>query len=150
MALNLQQKLSPNFTLLELLKSPTANRMGLREQFDPPPEVVANLKRLCLEVLEPLRRECGPLIINSGYRCPRLNEAVKGARNSQHLTGEAADIECVNYTNALLFKKAQELKLPFDQLIWEFGSRTNPDWVHISRSDRNRKELLWIPARLKP
>ena len=85
-------KLSENFTLEELIRSNAAERMG----FDNVPKdekVVENLRSLCLEVLQPLRDYVGaPVHINSGYRCPELNMAVGGVKNSQHLRGEAADI----------------------------------------------------------
>jgi len=129
--------------------SQTAIRKKYEEQFVPPPEVVANLEMLCRLVLEPLRRECGPLRISSGYRCHRLNKAVGGAPNSQHLVGKAADIESVSYSNALLFKKIVELGLPFDQLIWEYGTAQEPAWVHVSYNGdaTNRRQVLYVPKR---
>ena len=136
--------LSPHFTLAEMVASPTARRMGFTEQFEPPPHIIAALKELCLKILEPLRKEVGPIVVSSGYRCARLNKKVKGAKNSQHLVGEAADIKCVNYKNKAIFLAAQKLKLPYDQLIWEYGTRQEPDWIHVSLGPRNRKQILYI------
>lgn len=83
--------LSPNFTLQELTRSATAERLNITNAFTA--EVVDNLQRLCVEVLEPLRARLGhPVKINSGYRCPELNKAVGGVPNSFHLQGRAADI----------------------------------------------------------
>ena len=90
------QKLSKNFSLHELLL--TEHRQFDEDQYNPPPIVVANLKALCVNVLQPLRDALGtPLHINSGYRCPALNKSIGGAKTSQHMVGQAADI--VDFTN---------------------------------------------------
>lgn len=84
-------QLSAHFTLQELTRSATAERLKIPNMFTA--DVVDNLQRLCTEVLEPLRAHLGhPITINSGYRCPALNKAVGGVPNSFHLTGRAADI----------------------------------------------------------
>lgn len=144
--------LSKDFTLLELLKSKTAEKYGIDEQYKPPFEVVESLRKLCVNILQPLRDKVGPIKVNSGYRCPRLNShpKVKGQKTSQHLKGEAADIEGINCTNAQLFKAIQDLKLPYDQLIWEFGTEKEPSWVHVSYGIRNRRMILYIPKALAP
>lgn len=142
--------LTENFTLDEMLKSQTAIRKGIAEQFNPPAHVVQALEKLCVNILEPLRAECGPIKVNSGYRSPKTNAAVGGAKTSQHLHGEAADIEGVNVSNATLFRKIQEMGLPFDQLIWEYGTQTEPSWVHVSFGPRNRRQVLYIPRHLEP
>lgn len=139
-------KLSPNFTLEEMLESQTARRKGIAEQFTPPPEVIANLKALCKNILQPLRDAIGgPIKISSGYRCPRLNKAIGGAKNSQHMAGEAADIQGLNgMTNKQLFNKIKQLGLPFDQMIWEFGNDQNPAWVHVSFGPRHRRQIIRV------
>ena len=82
---------TPHFRLSEFINSQTAQRKGIDNSV--PLQYVDNIKRLCTEVLEPLRQHFGqPIVINSGYRCPALNRAVGGARNSYHLQGRAADI----------------------------------------------------------
>jgi len=134
-------KLTENFSLQELLESPTARRKGFNEQFEPPDEVVNNLRELCIHILQPLRDHVGPINISSGYRCPRLNKAVKGAKNSQHLTGEAADIQGVDgVSNKVLYDAIIELGLPFDQVIDEY----NFAWVHVSYGPRNRRQNLQV------
>lgn len=143
-------QLSQHFSLAEMVKSQTALRHKFTDQQNPPAEVVENLRQLCIHILEPLRRECGAIIVNSGYRSPLTNKAVGGASNSQHLLGQAADIESASFKNRLLFKKIQELNLPFDQLIWEFGDATEPAWVHVSYGPRNRRQVLYIPKSLAP
>ena len=141
--------MTKDFTLYEFLLSNTANALGIRENLTPPQSVIDNLTALATNILQPLRDEVGRIKINSGYRCPRLNAAVKGAKNSQHLTGEAADIEGIDISNAELFEAIKRIKLPFDQLIWEFGTRSNPSWVHVSFSPRNRRQILYIPKNLQ-
>lgn len=90
-----EKKLSSHFTLHELVASRTATRKNIAEQFAPPDDIISNLKFLAVNLLEKLREKNGntPLFVSSGYRCPRLNKAVGGARNSQHLQGQAVDID---------------------------------------------------------
>ena len=84
-------KLTEHFTLEEMTRSAKASAMGIAN--NPNEEQTENLKTLCENVLEPLRNHLGrAVVINSGFRCRKLNDAVKGARNSQHMRGEAADI----------------------------------------------------------
>ena len=93
--MNLDLALSPHFTLRELVRSETAERVAaLREQQrNPPEEVVAALSGLATRCLEPLRLDVGvPLHVNSGYRSKALNQRVGGAKTSQHRLGLAADL----------------------------------------------------------
>lgn len=125
--------LTTNFTLEEMLSSGTATRLGIKEQFTPTQQIIYNLKSLSENILQPLREAIGhSLHVNSGYRCIALNKAVGGKMLSQHTTGCAADLEDFQAGNAWLYHKIIELKLPFDQLIWEFGDEVNPAWVHVS------------------
>lgn len=140
-----QTKLSRNFSLWEMIRSETAIRKNYTEQFDPPLEVIENLKNLCLHILQPCRNALGPINVVIGYRCKRVNTDVKGAPNSQHIPGEASDLEYYLdgvERNELLFKRILDLKLPFDQLIWEFGDTNAPAWVHVSYGPRNRRQIL--------
>ncbi len=132
--------LTKNFSLYELLESQQARRSGITEQFEPPQQVINNLKALCENILQPLRENLRVAIaVNSGYRCPKVNTLIGGASSSQHLTGHAADIECYPIGNEKLLKKIVELKLPFDQIINEF----NYAWVHVSYDPvRNRRKVL--------
>ena len=146
-------QLSSNFTLAEMLESQTARRHGFDEQFRPSKSAVNNLKLVADNILQPLRNHTGqPIRISSGYRCRRVNTQVGGAANSQHVTGNAVDIISAspNVSNATLFELIQRLKLPYDQLIWEFGTRINPAWVHVSFSNRHRRQIIYIPANLRP
>ncbi len=127
-----------NFSLFELLL--TSHREFDNEQYNPPPEVIENLRALAVNILQPLRDALGsPIKVNSGYRCPSLNKAIGGASKSQHMTGHAADIIDLTNGNEALFKRIKALNLPFDQMIDEFGFR----WVHVSFDPkRNRREIL--------
>lgn len=121
------------FTLAEMTRSPTARAMGIGNE--PPPEVVQRLTLLVVNVLDPLRDAVGrPLTITSGYRSPMLNVRAGGASSSQHVLGEAADIECAGLATAALARKVLELRLPYDQLILEFHDPETPSsgWVHVS------------------
>lgn len=138
-------RLSPSFALADLTRSEAAARRGLDNT--PTPEAIENLRALVLQVLQPLRDGLGrPLRVNSGYRGPAVNRAVGGSRNSQHLTGEAADIECAGVDNKRLAQTIIDLSLPFDQLILEFYVVGEPSsgWVHVShkRSGPQRGEVL--------
>lgn len=131
--------MTANFSLRELTKSMTATRRDFIEQFNPSTEIIENLNALAENILQPLRDATGsPIIIDSGYRCERLNTYIGGAKNSQHLLGQAADIEDFTHGNEFLYKKILDLNLPFDQLINEF----NFEWIHISFSNRNRRQQL--------
>jgi hypothetical protein len=131
--------ISQNFTLEELLRSETASRKNVAEQWTPSDAVKDNLKKLCDNVLEPLRSFVGkPLIITSGYRCKRVNKLVGGSPTSQHTEGKAADFHVSGMTVESLFKFIINLDLEFDQIIQEFDA-----WVHISfNAGKNRNEIL--------
>jgi hypothetical protein len=86
-------------------------------------------------------------LISSGFRSKELNTAIGGAKNSQHTTGEAVDIDhdlSANVvTNRMIFDFIKS-NLTFDQMIWEFGTSQNPDWVHVSYvgGNKNRNQIL--------
>ena len=130
------------FTINELTKRSTAQRLHINN--NPTQEVKDNLNKLIDNVLDPLRELYGkPIIVNSGYRCTKLNKAIGGAKNSQHLVGQASDIRTVQNTkesNKQLFELIKNSKLPFDQLINEYDY----NWVHVSYSPRNRRQVLTI------
>lgn len=130
--------LTTHFTLEEMLTSQTAIRFRYDEQFNPPANVISSLIALCENILEPLRRALKkPIRVSSGYRCPRVNAKIGGAKKSQHLDGEAADIQVMSMEVEELFQFIKASDLPFDQLIQEFDS-----WIHISFGPRSRREIL--------
>lgn len=139
--------LSSHFTLEELCRSETAARLGI-DNF-PPLEVVDRLRRVCEFILEPLRAHVGfPVIVNSGYRSPELNKAVGGSKNSQHMLGEAVDIEVPQVPNKRLAQMVRGLGLPYDQLILEHAEDSDPQagWVHVSHREKdNRTDFFVIP-----
>ena len=130
------------FSIAELTKSETANKRKIDNK--PTKEVENCLNQLIDNILDPLRKAYAqPIIVSSRYRCPELNKAVGGARTSQHTLGQAADIHTKSNSkesNKQLFELIKQLKLPFDQLINEY----NYSWVHVSYSNRNRRQILNI------
>lgn len=136
-------KLSANFTLQEFTKSQTALRLGIDNE--PEGEHLEAAIALFENVVQPVRENFGPTVINSGYRGPALNEAVGGSAKSQHCKGQAADIECPGVPNADIAQWIVD-NLDFDQVILEFYTPGIPDsgWVHVSyRADgENRKSIL--------
>jgi hypothetical protein len=138
-------QLTKNFTVAELSRSEAAARKGVDNT--PPPDAVENLRALCTHVLQPLRDAMGrSMRVNSAYRGPEANKAVGGSKTSQHMTGEAADIEFDGFDNKLLAQKIVDMKLPFDQLIAEFVDPAVPGsgWVHVShkRGGPQRGQVL--------
>ena len=140
-------RLSKNFTYEELCRSDVAKRRGINNRPRTKEEekrVIENLKALCMEVLQPLRDYLGkPVVISSGYRCPELNKAVGGVKNSQHMKGEAADIHVDSTEHLLKIMHFIMDELDFDQLIWE-RNRAGTQWVHVSykRVGANRHQVV--------
>lgn len=125
-------RLTKDFTLKELCVTKT----GIHNE--PNAIQIEALRELALNVLQPARDALGLIRVTSGFRNPKVNAAIGGSRSSQHMKGEAADLQCED--NAALFNFIKTLE--FDQLIWEFGDKEQPDWVHVSFAKKNRKEVL--------
>jgi zinc D-Ala-D-Ala carboxypeptidase len=128
-------QISKYFTLAELTVSEMGARKGIPNV--PGPGEIENLKRLGAHVLDPLRTYLGPVVCISGYRSPKLNAAVGGSKTSQHMQGLAADILVPGHSVAFVVATIRKLKLPFDQVIDEFGR-----WTHVSWASRPRGEVL--------
>lgn len=131
-------KLTHHFDLSEFVYSETAERKGIDNY--PDNTAIANLLLLCRDVLEPAREEYGKaMIISSGYRCQQLNNAVGGAKNSQHMTGCACDIVCSEPRRLFEIFKQQG---NFDQLLWEHAGKTQ--WLHVSYKPHggNREQAI--------
>lgn len=138
------EKISNHITFRESINSYTAKRKGIENI--PNEYEITNMYILAHKVFEPLRKWVGgPIKINSFFRSEELNKAIGGSSTSQHCQGRAMDIDDVyGYkTNAEMFNYIKD-NLDFDQLIWEFGTDDNPDWVHVSylSIDGNRKRCL--------
>lgn len=127
-----------HFTPAELCRSNVADRLGISNKI--PQDKLQNLQALVSNVLDPLREWYGrPIYVNSGYRCPELNQAVGGAENSYHLHGMAADIDTRTVEdNRKLFDYIRQ-HLPFTELIWEKGGQ----WIHVAYDAKNlAKEVI--------
>ena len=137
--------LSEHFTLAESAKSQTAIRLGIDNR--PPEALHGALRLVAVKLLEPIRAHFGiPFSPSSWYRSPSLNEAIGGAKKSQHMKGEAADLELPGVPNIELARWISD-SLEFDQLILEFWRDDDPSagWVHASyRAANNRGEVLTI------
>lgn len=134
-------QISKNFTMEELTASQTAAQKGIMNL--PDAQQMCNLCALVHNVLQPLRTRTGlPVRISSGFRSAALNKAVGGVANSQHTTGQAADIT-IGSSNQKIFIDCIIKNLDFDQLILEHNSK-GTYWLHVSyRSDgKNRKQYI--------
>ena len=137
-------KLTPHFTLDEMVKSQTALRLGLDNT--PDTDEMKSLLALCENVLEPVRIHWAkPFVVNSGFRALRGNRAIGSRDSSQHAKGEAADIEIPGIDNLVLYYWIAE-ELDFDQLILEFyNGEPSSGWVHVSYVGlENRNQTLRI------
>lgn len=129
--------ISKNFSFSEFERSDTAKSAGIRNAITTF-EVRDSIVALVVNVLQPLRDAWGAaLVVNSGYRCPQLNALVGGVPTSQHVKGEAADIDAKHPIK--LAQLAVNLGLPFDQLI------IYPNFVHISHKldGEQRGQILY-------
>lgn len=132
-------KLTPNFTLEEMIASTTAKQKSIYNT--PTQPQIENLSLLCRNILQPVREAFGePIIVSSGYRSYALNKAVGGASNSDHLSGAAADIHTKSNTKTdnkrlfdLIVKMANEGKIVCRQIIDEYGYK----WIHVSHNHKN-------------
>ena len=139
-------KLSEHLDLAEVTRSDSAKRNGISNM--PTPEHIENFKLLAEKVFEPIRKHFGvPINISSGYRSKELNAKIGGSATSQHSSGEAIDIDmdgsASGVTNRMVFDYIKD-NLVFDQLIFEFGTKEAPDWVHVSyeSTGKQRKQIL--------
>ena len=145
-------KVSEHISIGEATRSQTATRKGIDNT--PDERQLGNMQRVANDCFEPLRRAKNiPIGISSFFRCPNLNKAIGGSTTSQHCATEdskginaaAIDIDADIYggiTNKEVFTWLKA-NVEFDQLIWEFGTDDNPNWVHISRREHsNRNQIL--------
>ncbi len=141
-------KISENITLAEAIKSQTAVRKGIQNA--PNDEQLKAMKAVAKNCFEPLREWYGkPIGISSFFRSKELNKAVNGSKSSQHMLGQAIDIDADIFKNGITNKKIYDwlvANVEYDQIIWEYGDDKNPAWVHISyvNKEKNRKQQLRI------
>ena len=142
-------QLSEHLSLNEVTTSGTAKRLGIDNT--PTQEHLNNLKLVAENVFEPIRKHFGkPIKVSSGYRSKALNDATPGSSStSQHCSGEALDLDqdgmTTGVTNKMVFDYIKD-NLNFDQLIWEFGTDSNPDWVHVSWESTGKQRKMILKA----
>jgi zinc D-Ala-D-Ala carboxypeptidase len=170
--MDLTTKLSPNFTLGEMLRSATADGVKKRmpdvyeKQYNPPQIIIDALKALCENTLQPIvdyakikyPNNKVAMRVSSGYRSKWVNDSVGSNDNSQHPKGEAADTDLIIdgkerndlYVGILIEMQEQGL-LVFDQLILEYNTPLNPSWVHISYDLQGKQRgIVLFKAEGKP
>lgn len=137
--------LSNNLTLKEAIRSYTAERAGIDNT--PSDEVINNLKICAERVFQPIRDNFNvPIAVTSGYRSEELNRLIRGAKNSDHLRGQALDLDADvlgGVSNSEIFYYVL-YNIPFSKLIWENGDEKNPSWVHISYIEDNLAGDVYI------
>jgi hypothetical protein len=135
--------ISEHISYKEAVRSNTAKRLDIDNT--PDKEAMVRMVIIAAEVFEPLRLYVGGGIkVNSFFRCKELNTAIGGSKYSQHIKGQAIDIDDTlgHKTNKEMFYYIKD-NLSFDQLIWEFGTDENPNWIHVSYvcNEHNRKQV---------
>lgn len=136
--------LSENFTLAELTKSETAMKNNFSEQYKPSQEVIDNLKLLAVNVMEKITTKFGSFSPTVAYRCKRVNDKVGGAKNSEHLYGQAFD-ETFDDSKEVFFWVIKNLK--FSKMIWEFGDVNQPRWLHIGYDTKNLNNTVLVSSK---
>ncbi|MBK9479869.1 MAG: peptidase M15 [Bacteroidetes bacterium] len=136
--------ISKHITLAEAIKSQIAERYGISNI--PTAETIKAMQLVANKCFEPIRDHFGvPISVSSFFRCAELNKKVKGSKTSQHVTGEAIDIDADIFggvTNKEIFEFAKN-NLKFEQLISEFNTNGQPSWIHISyKATGNRNQIL--------
>ena len=132
------------FTLNELVRSSTAERLGIDNS--PSDEIKGHLIHFVDTVLDPIRESWGgPIIVSSGYRCPELNKAVGGVKNSGHQYGYCADLQLKDSKRlrefaGFVFDWMLEHQMKFDELIWEKSGSTV--WLHFCWIGKDGKQRM--------
>lgn len=138
--MEINKKIGKYLVLKDLTRSQTATRCKIDNT--PSYEEICNLESVAVNCFDKIKDIFPTCFISSGFRCKVLNKKVKGSSTSQHITGEAIDIDSnSNEVNKIIFNWCQK-NLDFDQLINEFEH----SWTHISfkRNGKNRKQILKI------
>jgi zinc D-Ala-D-Ala carboxypeptidase len=138
--------ISKHISFKEGVISATGTRLGIKNE--PTAEHLEQMKILAENVFEPLRVKMGkPIRVLSFYRSEKLNKAVGGSLTSQHCKGQAIDIS-LDGENHVMFEWIRK-NLKFTQLIWEFGTDKEPDWIHIGYDRENLKGEVLTAKKVK-
>jgi hypothetical protein len=149
-------KISPNFELSEFLKSETAMRKGIKEQYIPPKEVVDNLMLLAQNIAEPIRAKFGSFSPTQGYRCPRLNKLISKSTKSEHLFGKAFDETFIDASGANISRQVFNWILAgglkkWSKLILEYPDKNGvPRWLHIGYDKDNLNNQVLVVDKENP
>ncbi len=140
----LTDKISKYCSYGEAIHSDTASRLGIPNI--PNEEQLQHMKYVATEILDKIRDKFGPIHVNSFFRSEELNKQTPGAsKTSQHMKGEAIDHLIIG-RNMEIFKWVYSNKdvLDYDQCIFEYGTKEEPAWVHVSKVNYriNRKQTL--------
>lgn len=141
-------KLSEHFTLEEFIKSDTADKNKIDNT--PTKEAKENIQKLVTDIMQPIRDLWeDSIIITSGYRCKELNEKVGGSKTSAHLYGMACDFQAKDKSkNKDLFELIKSMidlkRITVGQLIWEYGTKDNPNWIHVSLEGNKHNQILYL------
>lgn len=140
---NWKTKISNNISYTEATKSRTAIKLGLINK--PNLDQLDKMRTVAEEIFEPVREHFGvPIAVSSFFRSAAVNKAIGGSSTSQHCKGEAIDMDADVYgmiRNRDIFNYVKD-NLQFDQLIWEFGTDREPDWVHVSFNKFNNRGII--------
>jgi len=143
-------KLSEHLDLAEVTRSETAKRKGISNE--PTPEHLENFKKLAQNIFEPIRKHFGvPIHISSGYRSKELNALIGGVKTSDHCFGMAIDLDQQGHSSGITNKQVFDFiksNLKFKQLIWEGGTKQEPDWVHVSYDEKNLKNEVLLATKI--
>ena len=143
--MNIEEPIGRHFKLKHLIYSNTAKNNSINNfpGIDNSPsqtEVIENLRSLMNVVVDPIVDIYPDLIITSGYRCMALNSRLGGSNTSQHVFGQAVDIQIPGLSTADVYNYIYYQVTGWDQLIWEYPERGGSSWVHVSYSSRNRRK----------
>ena len=140
---------SKNISYKEATHSTTAKRLGIDNT--PDAEQFSNMIHVAENVFQPVREHFDtPIYVSSFFRSEALNSAIRGSSSSTHMKGEAMDLDADVFgkvTNAQIFHYIKD-NLEFDQLIWEFGTETEPAWVHVSLSKGNNRNQILVAKKV--
>jgi len=143
-------KLSEHLDLAEVTRSDSAKRKGIDNT--PTPEHLENFKKLAQNIFEPIRKHFGvPIHISSGYRSKELNALIGGVKTSDHCFGMAIDLDQQGHSSGITNKQVFDFiksNLKFKQLIWEGGTKQEPDWVHVSYDEKNLKNEVLLATKI--